>query len=398
MTELQKPPQTPEIKTLSVALVGADELWRTSVANMLSVRQGVQCHEVSQPGPDPTEFAISLASKYDVAVLDVDSGPEYVFRLAEALCAHPNLYVMACSTKQDMKLAIRYMRVGVREFFTLPVDSAEVTAALGRAADRQITVQAVTKPISKLFVFLGTKGGVGVTTLAANFALSISKLSDKEKRTIIIDLGLPLGDVAINLGMRTEYSVLNALIDPVRLDGNFLDSVVTKHSSGLAVLAAPVEFSDLQPPIEAFDKLINVACNNYDFIIVDAGSRVDLFATALFEKCTTIYLITQVGISELRNAHRMINHFFSGRSRSLQVVLNRYTQRALLFDDAQISKTISRDADWKIPDDYAAARRNREAATPVALVESTLAAAIRKMAREAAEIPVEKKKKGLFGF
>jgi pilus assembly protein CpaE len=306
---------------------------------------------------------------------------------------------MACSTKQDMKLAIRYMRVGVREFFTLPADSAEVVAALGRAADRPITVQAVSKPISKLFVFLGTKGGVGVTTLAANFALSISKLSDKEKRTLIIDLGLPLGDVAINLGIRTEYSVLNALIDPVRLDGNFLDSVVTKHSSGLAVLGAPVEFSDLQPPIEAFDKLISVACNNYDFIIVDAGSRVDLFTTTLFEKCTTIYLITQVGISELRNAHRIINHFFSARSRSLQVVLNRYTQRALLFDDAQISKTISRDADWKIPDDYAAARRNRESATPVALVESTLAAAIRKMAREAAEIPVEKKKKkGLFGF
>ena len=62
----------------------------------------------------------------------------------------------------------------------------------------------------------------------------------------------------------------------------------------------------------------------------------------LFDESSTVYLITQVGISELRNSNRLINRYFSLRIRSLQIVLNRYTHKALLFDDAQIAKALTR--------------------------------------------------------
>ena len=132
-------------------------------------------------------------------------------------------------------------------------------------------------------------------------------------------------------------------------------------------------------------------------VVVDAGARVDLIGTAVFEQASTIYLVTQVGITELRNAHRMITQFFATRGPSLQIVLNRYTQRALLFDDSQIAKTLTRPAELKIPDDYAAARRTRNTATPMVLVDSTIAQTIREMARSAAGLTAEKDgKRGLF--
>jgi pilus assembly protein CpaE len=390
MTELHKYTHGP--KSLVVALVSPDEEWRNTAAAMLGARPNVHCHEINHAIADPRDFAADLGQKFDVVLLDVDSNPEFMFRLGEALATEGGSYVMAASSKSDMKLAVRFMRVGVREFLTLPVDPAEVVAALNRAADRPAAHSS--KPVGKLYVFLGTKGGVGVTTLASNFALTLAQ--ESEKKTLIIDFGLPLGDVSINLGMRTDYSVINALTDPQRLDGSFLNTIVTKHDSGLSVLGAPPEFPDLQPAAEAFDKLLTIARLHYDFVVIDAGSRIDLFGTSLFEQCTTIYLITQVGITELRNAHRMITQFFATRGRSLQVVLNRYTQRALLFDDTQITKTLTRAADWKVPDDYAAARRNREAATPLALVDSALSSSIREMVRSAAEIPAETPKKGFF--
>lgn len=380
---------------LSVAVLGPDDQYRSAVAGILAARPGLRLSEVTFLPGNPAEFAANLAKRYDAVVMDVDNDPEMALRLVENLNGFSHVYVMAYSARADMKLAIRFMRGGVREFFTFPLDASEVGAALSRAAHRHVETSVGSRAPGKLLVFLGTKGGCGVTTLAANFALSLAQ--ESERPTLLIDLGQPLGDVGINLGMRTQYSVVTALQDTDRLDGSFLETLVAKHSSGLSVLAAPTEFPESEPPKEAIDKLLAVARQSFDYVVVDAGSRVDLMGTALFEQPTTVYLITQVGITELRNAHRMITQFFSGRGNSLQIVLNRYTQRALLFDDAQIAKTLTRPAQWKIPDDYAAARRTRNTATPLALVDSAIAQSIREMANDAGGIvPETEEKKGFF--
>lgn len=395
MSEFSMTPGSADGKPLSVALLGPDEQRRNEVAGILAARPDVRLREYASFAGKAGDIAVNLAQNFDVAVIDVDSDPKFVLELVEKLIAFGRPYVMTYSAKADMKLAIRFMRAGVREFFTLPLDAAEVSTALTRATQRKSAAPVPPpKPVGKLFVFLGTKGGCGVTTLAANFALALAQESDQS--TLLIDLGLPLGDVAINLGISNEYSVNNAIQDSERLDSAFLESLVTKHSTGLAVLAAPGEFREIQLTPEAIEKLLSVTRTSYDYVVVDAGSRVDLISTALFEQASTVYLVTQVGISELRNANRMISQFFAARGRSLQVVLNRYTQRALLFDDAQITKTLTRPAEWKIPDDYAAARRTRNTATPMVLVESDIAQTIREMARSAAGLQASKDKKGLF--
>jgi pilus assembly protein CpaE len=198
--------------------------------------------------------------------------------------------------------------------------------------------------------------------------------------------------------MVSEYSTANALQDVSRLDANFLRSLVAKHSSGLSVLAAPGEFSPVQPANDAIDKMLTVARQCYDYVVVDIGSRIDLMGTALFEETSSLYLITQVGVSELRNANRLITQFFSARSRKLQIVLNRYTPQALLFDEKQIAKALTRPAQWKIPDDYANARRTQNTAKPVALQDSPISKVIRQMARTACGLPANPEKKGFSLF
>jgi len=222
---------------------------------------------------------------------------------------------------------------------------------------------------------------------------------ESNQGTLLIDFGLPLGDAGINLGMATaSYSTDNALQDPSRLDARFLSSLVEKHSSGLSVLAAPGDFPANPPTLEGIDKLMEVARENFSYIVVDVGSRTDLMESKLFEESSTVYLITQVGISELRNSNRMINRFFSLRIRSLQIVINRYTPKTLLFDDAQITKALTRPANWKIPDDYATARRTENSGSPIALDNSPISLVIRQMAKSACGIVDEKKKKGFSLF
>ena len=384
--------------TLSVAILGPDEQRRRVVASAISKRPGLKIHEFSSFPPRLEDLPQMLAQAYEVVIIDVDSEPDYAFALVESLCASGRTYVMAYSAGADMKRAVQFMRAGVREFFTLPLDPAEVSAALMRASTPRATPPPQDeKKTGKLFVFLGSKGGCGVTTLASNFALALAQ--ESESSTILMDLGLPLGDVAINLGIVTEYSIATALENPARLDANLLSTLVAKHSSGLSVLPAPTDLLEAQATKEAVDKLLKVARDNYDYVVVDAGSRIDLMDSTLFEESATVFLITQVGISEMRTANRMVAKYFAKRDDNLQIVINRNKTSDSLFDEGQIAKALTRPAQWKIPDDYAAARRTRETATPMVMVDSTISQTIRLMAKTVAGLVPEKNgKKGFFSF
>ena len=164
------------------------------------------------------------------------------------------------------------------------------------------------------------------------------------------------------------------------------------------MLTAPGEFFPAQASTEALDKLLAVARQCFDYVVVDAGSRIDLKDTSLFDENANLYLITQVGISELRNANRMVTQFFSARGHKLQIVLNRYTPHALLFDEAQIDKALTRAAQWKIPDDFATARRTGNSSTPVVFQDSPIARTIRQMARNACGLPTNLENKKGFSF
>jgi len=308
----------------------------------------------------------------------------------ESLCATDSVTVMVYSARNDLDLVIRFMRAGAREFLTLPLVHADIAGALARVSIRHSATHHVRRTAQKLFVFLGAKGGCGVTTIASNFAVALAQESGD--KTLLIDLGLPLGDAALNLGMSPEYSTANAFQNLDRLDANFLCSLLVRHDSGLSVLSAPGEFSPVPVTNEAIDKLLAVARQCFDYVVVDAGARIDLMGTALFEESAMLYLVTQVGVTELRNSNRMISQFFRNRGRNLQIVINRYTPQSLLFDDQQIDKALTRPAQWKIPDDYASARRAQNTATPGALEDSPISRMIHRMARTACGLPPNPKK------
>jgi pilus assembly protein CpaE len=383
--------------SLSVALIGPDEQRRKAMAEALSGRAGVVVQEYVAFPRDLEDLPKLLEEHYGVVVVDADSDPDFAVQLAESLSASGKTYVMAFSADPDVRLAIRFMRAGVREFFTLPLNKDEVAEALLRVSNRSAAPRESSRAPCKVFTFLGTKGGCGVTTIAANFAISLAQ--ESERTTLLIDLGLPLGDAAINMGISPEFSIANALQDPTRLDSNFLNTLVARHSSGVGVLSAPSDFQSEEPNREFIDKLLGIARQDFEYIVVDLGSRVDLMDSALFSNDAVIYLITQVGISELRNANRMITRFFAKRDWGLQIVLNRYKPATLLFDDKNVERALTRPTQWKIPDDWASARRTQTTATPLALDDGQISLAIRQMARIACGLPADREeKKSLFSF
>jgi len=382
--------------TLSVAVISPDSRRRNAATDALAQCQSGPIREFTSYPPNLNDVPQMLTRDFDVVIVDLDTDPEYALNLVKSICANGLTTVIVYSNQSDPDLLLRSMRAGAREFLTLPFDRDTMAEALGRASSLRSAVRHAPRTDGELLVFLSAKGGSGVTTLACNSAVALAQ--DTGRKTLLIDLNLPLGDAAINLGIKADHSVVSALENFKRLDSSFLLSLLEKHGSGLFVLAAPSELAPTHVSDDAIDKLLEVARQNFDYVVVDAGSKLDLQSTRVFDKSATIFMVVQIGIAELRNSNRLIARLTVAGGPKLEVVLNRYDPRSLEIAEEHITKALTRPPDWKIPNNYAAVRRMQNTAVSLMQDDSEISQAIRQMTRSISGQPTAPVKKKGFSF
>jgi pilus assembly protein CpaE len=383
---------------LSIAVISPDEHRRNAAISALGECHNGPIREFITYPPNLNNVSQMLGDNFDVILVDLDSDPEYALDLVESICSLGLATAIVYSAQADSDMLVRCMRAGAREYLLLPFDKGEMAEALVRASTLRLAARPSKKTNGRLLVFLSAKGGSGATTLACNFAVSLAQ--ESRQKTLLIDLNLPLGDAAINLGINAEYSIVTAFQNSSRLDSHFLSGLLVQHSSGLFVLAAPSELAPTFATTDAIDQLLEVACQDFDYVVVDAGSRLDLQRKHLFNESATIYLVTQIGVPELRNSHRLIALLSAEGSPKLEIVINRYDPRSMEIDEEHITKALTRPAQWKIPNNYAAVRRMQNTARMLTEEDSPISRAIQEMTRSVCgqpPTPEKKKKFSLFG-
>ena len=396
MSTSARGPDTLGSKTLSIALIGPEEYRRKPIASALTGLQGSSVIKEYSFYPELDDVPRLLEADYDVIIVELDSNPEYALDLVENICSNSSLTVMVYSAQVYPEMLVRCMRAGAREFLTQPITPASIAEAMVRASVRRPTVQPSKRASGKVLIFAGAKGGSGVTTVASNFAVSLAEESGKS--TILIDLNLPLGNAAVDLGVVSPFSTVNALQNFNNLDSNFLSKLMVRHSSGLSVLAAPDNYTPVQPTSEAVEKLLSVARQEFDYLVIDAGSRFGPMAKALFQPGVTVYLVVQVSIAELRNANRLVADLFKVTGVELEVVLNRFTPRTLSIDETSITKALTVPIKWKIPSDYQAIASAQNTATPLVLKDSPVSKMIRQMTAAVTGVTDGREKKKRFNL
>jgi len=173
-------------------------------------------------------------------------------------------------------------------------------------------------------VFFGAKGGAGTTTLAVNCAVEIAR--QKKRPTLIVDLKAGLGEVTLFLGVRSRYTMLDALDNLHRLDQEFIKELVVKHKSGLEILAG----SDLFDRPGASDsggleEVFRIFGRQYEYIIVDAGAQMSPCAVATLYMADTIFLVANPDVPSVRNAQRLLDRIgqLGASGDRVRVLLNR---------------------------------------------------------------------------
>lgn len=335
----------------------------------------------------------------DSYIIEIDTDQDLAFELVETICARkPSATVMVYTSMQDTTWMMSAMRAGAREFLAGTFQPEVLADALLRAAARR-NEQAVKKTVGKISVFWGAKGGSGVTTLASNFAIGLRKETGGE--VLLVDLNPQLGDVSVLLGLTPKFTISDALLNPKRLDQDFVATLVTEHASGISVIAAPEAYnSSVSVEPRAIGKFLEVVRNQFPYVVIDAGPALGVGLETLFQVANTMYLITELSIPSLRNAQRFIT-FLNGMGESkLELVVNRFDPRQVEFDQNHVTKALGVAPSWKVPNDYLAVQRSANTATPLIEEKSPIAAVLRSMARNACGKPPEQIKKkswGIFG-
>lgn len=403
LAEIARPgSEAPTPHHLSIAVIGPDDSLRTSLIDAVSRSYPGKVHDFPSYPPKLQDINNLLAEKHDVVMIELDSDPEYALNIMRTVCGSSSSTVMVYSGMApadlpDADLLPRCTRMGAREFLSVPFAIKDLEQAFERAAQRHLGMVESQKAKGRLLVFCGAKGGSGVTNIACNFAIAMARIS--AEKTLLIDMDLPLGDAALNLGIRPEYSTIDALQNHARLDSSFLLRLVVRHSSGLAVLAAPGHFPFRPPPNEAFDRLFRLARQEFENVVVDAGSKVD-FANRCAEylEATTLYVVTQSGIPELRNANRLMAQYRSLAGPKLEIVLNRCHADNSRISEDEVRRVLSCPISWKIPNDYRAVRAMQDTSEPIVGTGSSISAQIDAMARAAIGLPPSPSQRKEFSF
>src|SRR5262249_29540895 len=142
------------------------------------------------------------------------------------------VYLIAGDGRPDVIL--QAMRAGASEFLTLPFDNAQFHEAIARTAARLDAVLGSRRKSTTL-AFYGVKGGAGTTTIAVNCGVELARLS--QRPAVIVDLKQGLGEATLFVGVRSHYTLLDAIDNLNRMDTQFLRELVVKHKSGLEGLA-----------------------------------------------------------------------------------------------------------------------------------------------------------------
>jgi pilus assembly protein CpaE len=257
---------------LTVAIAGADRMSNGALGAM--VQETGLAKKVEEWAWLNTVKLRNAQDVPDVVFLDLSSGMGSEFLFAQELSRlRPAVTIIACSNRNETnaEFLLQAMRSGIRDFLQKPFNRIEVQSLMRRLGE-QCEVQPEKKTGSgKLFVVLGTKGGVGTTTVAVNLAVQMARLSGK--RALLLDFSRPMGDVAALLDLKPSFQIRDALENVKRLDSTMFAGLLTPHKSGLKVLAGAALLEDWQEATAAtIERILEIAQQEFDLVVMDLGA------------------------------------------------------------------------------------------------------------------------------
>ncbi len=245
----------------------------------------------------------------------------------------------------------------------------------------------------RVITVFSPKGGTGKTVTATNLATSFAKFAGK--RTLLLDLDLQFGDAAIMLGIEPEKTIQDLVTAPGELDTEKLAGYITRHSSGLDVLPAPIRPEDAELVTEAkLARLMEVAKESYDLIVVDTSPFFHGPMLATLDQTDDLLLVCGLDVPTIKNVRLSLQtlQLLSFPPERVRVVLNRANSNVGM-KKGEVEAALEAKIRFEVPSDRAVPLAvNRSNPAVLSDPKSDFSRALREMAKTL--LPVQAAKNG----
>jgi pilus assembly protein CpaE len=354
-----------------IAIVDPSDTTREPLRNLLlgveSVWLEAECSRY--------EFFIDVARQScpDAVVIALDADHNKALQLIQQLTMEfPHMPILAVSARGDGQSILQALRSGAKEFLTAPVVLEELLLALQRLranrapGDTSNPMTGATRADSLVLSVLGSRGGVGCTSLAVNIGCNMAQ--DPKYNVALVDLDLALGDADVALDLIPDYTLADVAMNVDRLDMQFLKRSLCKHASGLSLLPHPVQMEDISVIHEEhLGRVIGLLRASYSHLVLDLSKRFTATDLSAMRMSDVILLVAQLELTSLRNVVRMIHTLEKeeGMDEKIKVVVNRVGGEDGDISLEKAQDTIGKPIFWQVPNDYRSMIGARNAGVPL---------------------------------
>ena len=324
-------------RRLRAALISTDPGFQDQVRHLLAdPESGVELaleFPVKFTSFDETQVEHLRRQAPEVAIVDLEDDPDLGIKFVQFLNDTSSLRVIAAGPALEPQLLLQAMRAGIGDYLPKPVTAEALKEALGRIETQLGRADARTRKPGQIFTFFSSKGGSGSTTVAANTAIVLRRLTGK--RVLLVDLDLELGEVALALGIQPRFNFVDLVQNFHRMDSGLLASYIEQHESGVHLLSAPFhpERAEVVTP-EEIRRILHFLRQHYDYLLVDTPKSFSAMTFAAIDQSDQVFVVANLDLPSLRNIQRglpMLRRALPKGEEQIRLVVNRYK------DDLDIS-------------------------------------------------------------
>ena len=333
--------------------------WSTDKVHKGGLRNAIQSLSVSA---SPHILFVDLAESGD-PLNDINA-------LAEV--CEPGTVVIAAGQINDVRLYRDLVASGIQDYLLKPLHPDMLREAFGHAqailnAPRQVEA-AVERPHCSIAV-VGARGGVGASTVTSSLAWL---LAQKEGRsTALLDLDVHFGTGALSLDLEPGRGLTDAIENPSRIDGLFIERAMVKASEKLAVLSAEAPIN--QPLVTdgaAFYQLQEEMRAAFEATVIDLPRGMLVQHPHLMGDVQLAIVITQLTLAAARDTIRLLSWMKTNapQAQVLVVANSVFTSGTPEISRKDFEGSIERKIDHVVPFDQKLAAQAAKLGKPLAEV------------------------------
>ncbi len=314
--------------------------------------------------------SLSVSASPQILFVDLaESGDPLNDINALAEVCEPGTVVIAAGQVNDVRLYRDLVASGIQDYLLKPLQPDMLREAFGHAqtmlnAPKHVEAT-VDRPHSAVAV-IGARGGVGASTVATSLAWL---LADKEKRsTALLDLDVHFGTGALSLDLEPGRGLIDAIDNPSRIDGLFIERAMVKASDKLSVLSAEAPINaPLMTDGAAFYQLQEEMRAAFECTVVDLPRGMLVQHSHLVADVQIAVIVTELTLAAARDTIRLLSWMKSNASQAhVFVIANRmHAGGQLEINRKDFEGSIERKLDYIVPFDQKLAAQAAKLGKPL---------------------------------